>query len=147
MSETTARDDGLPTAAAHDGPGESIDWRRIEGSEEFRELTRRRHRFLAVASLVSLGGFLVYLVLATFAHGFMGTRVLGGVPVAFLAAVSQVLLTWAVTWAYLRKADREFGPLEERVLRIAQARFTRAADDGAPDRATRPAATTDGSAR
>jgi uncharacterized membrane protein (DUF485 family) len=144
MSETTAGDDGPGAAAA---PGESIDWRRIESSEEFRELTHRRHRFLAAASLVSIGGFLAYLLLATFAHGFMGTRVLGGVPVAFLAAVSQVLLTWAVTWAYLRKADREFGPLEDRVLQVAEARFTRAPGGGAPERAARPAATTDGSTR
>jgi uncharacterized membrane protein (DUF485 family) len=128
MSDMTERGSAPQDAGAPDPRAGTVDWERIESSEEFRELTRRRHGFLAVASLAFLGCFLAYLLLATFAPGFMGTRVLGGVPVAFLAAVSQVLMTWAVTWAYLRKADAEFTPLEERVLQTAQARFTRPVD-------------------
>jgi hypothetical protein len=53
--------------------------------------------------------------------------------------VSQVFMTWAVTWAYLRKADREFAPLEQRVIQTAAPRFTR--DDGAA-LGTAPAART-----
>jgi uncharacterized membrane protein (DUF485 family) len=79
---------------------------------------------------VFLGWFLGYLLLATFAPGLMGTLV-GGVPVAFVAAVSQVLMTWAVTRVYLRKADREFAPLEQRVLESALPRFTREEGAGA----------------
>jgi len=77
----------------------------------------------------------------------MGTTVLGGVPIAWLAAMSQVLMTWVLTSVYLRKADREFGPLEERVRERAAARFVRD-DDAAPAAtAARPApaaATTNG---
>jgi hypothetical protein len=42
-----------------------------------------------------------------------------------------------VTWTYLRKADREFAPLEQAVADRAGARFTREEDatDGAPARA------------
>jgi uncharacterized membrane protein (DUF485 family) len=115
---------------AQDGRIDRVDWTRIERSREFRELTSRRHRFLAAASAVTFGTFIVYLGLATFATDFMGTTVLGGVPVAWLAAMTQVLMTWVVTWAYLRKADREFAPLEQRVADSAGARFTRE-DDGA----------------
>ena len=108
-----------------DGHADSVDWARIERSPEFRALTSRRHRFIAMASAVTFAAFLIYLGLATFATGFMGTTVLGGVPIAWLAAMTQVLLTWVVTWAYLRKADREFAPLERRVAAAAGARFTR----------------------
>ena len=101
-----------------------VEWTRIERSPEFRELTARRHRFIAGAAAVTFGGFLIYLGLATFATGFMGTTV-GGVPIAWLAAMTQVLLTWAVTWLYMRKADREFAPLEQRVAERAGPRFTR----------------------
>ena len=76
------------------GAGE-IDWERIERSPEFRELTSKRHRFIAVATTITLGLFAVYLALATFAVDFMGTTVLGGVPIAWLAAMCQVLMTWA----------------------------------------------------
>jgi hypothetical protein len=55
----------------------------------------------------------------------MGTTVLGGVPIAWLLAMSQVLLTWVVTAAYLRKADRDFAPLEQRIAERARPRFTR----------------------
>jgi uncharacterized membrane protein (DUF485 family) len=100
------------------------DWTRIERSPEFRELTSRRHRFIAWAAGATAAVFALYLGLATFATGFMGTTV-GGVPIAWLAAMSQVLMTWVVTWIYLRKADRVFAPLERRVAERAGARFTR----------------------
>jgi uncharacterized membrane protein (DUF485 family) len=134
MADVIPRDGQSEGAGAQDG--QAPDWQRIERSPEFRELTRRRHRFLAAASVVFLGWFLTYLLFATFAPGIMGTLI-GGVPFAFYAAVSQVLMTWAVTWVYLRKADREFAPLEQRVLEEAGARFTR---DGDAAARTSPAA-------
>jgi uncharacterized membrane protein (DUF485 family) len=140
MSDGTApRADGAAPARQD----EAIDWMRIERSDDFRELTRRRNRFIAVAATVTFVAFGVYLFLAVFAHGVMGTTILGGVPLAWPLAMTQVLLTWAVTWTYLRKADREFAPLEERIAERAGARFTREADDAAPEPATteRPAAT------
>jgi uncharacterized membrane protein (DUF485 family) len=119
---------------AQDGRTDHVDWTRIERSPEFRELTARRHRFIFRAAAVTFTSFAIYLGLATFATGFMGTKVLGGVPVAWLAAMSQVLVTWAVTWTYLRKADREFAPLEQRVAERAGARFTREdEEEPAPD--------------
>jgi hypothetical protein len=54
----------------------------------------------------------------------MGTLV-AGVPIAWPAAMTQVFITWAVTWTYLRKADREFAPLEQRVVERAEQRFVR----------------------
>jgi uncharacterized membrane protein (DUF485 family) len=154
MSDGNAvRADRGATAPA-DGATDSVDWMRIERSEDFRELTARRNRFIVAASAVTFTAFGVYLVLAVFAHGLMGTLVLGGVPVAWLLAMSQVLLTWVVTWAYLRKADRDFAPLEERIADQAAARFTREADsDGAAadgaraDAPTTVAATSERSAR
>jgi uncharacterized membrane protein (DUF485 family) len=136
MPSTTGPADGR-TAHREDG---AVDWQRIEGSREFGELAARRRRFLWPASIVIFGGFGVYLLLATFADGFMGTQV-AGVPVAWLIAMTQVLLTWAVTWAYLRTADRTFAPLERRIVDAAQPRFTR--EQPAPA----GAATSDGGTR
>jgi uncharacterized membrane protein (DUF485 family) len=50
----------------------------------------------------------------------MGWQVTDGLPFAWLAAISQVILTWAVTWTYLRKADSVLEPLEERASEAAQ---------------------------
>jgi uncharacterized membrane protein (DUF485 family) len=97
------------------------DWQAVEGSPEFQELVKARRSFLVPATIVFLVVSLGYLLLAAFVHGFMGKQVLGGIPVAFLAALSQVLLTWVVTWAYMRKADRTFEPLEQRAEAAARA--------------------------
>jgi uncharacterized membrane protein (DUF485 family) len=121
----------MSDATGHDGRTDLVDWTRIERSPEFRELTARRHRFIAVAATVTFVGFGVYLGLATYATDFMGTTV-GGVPIAWLLAMSQVFMTWAVTWTYMRKADREFAPLEQRVADRTDARFTRE-EEAAPD--------------
>jgi uncharacterized membrane protein (DUF485 family) len=126
----------MSDATAQDGRTGHVDWTRIERSPEFRELTSRRHRFVATLAGVTFAAFAVYLGLATFATDLMGTTV-GGVPIAWLAAMSQVALTWAVTWLYLRKADREFAPLERRVAERAGARFVREEE---PAEATAPAA-------
>jgi uncharacterized membrane protein (DUF485 family) len=125
-----ARDDGSGEA----GTSDAIDFRRIESSAEFRELVSRRKRFLTIASVIVFGEFGLYLLLAAFATDFMGTQVLGGLPIAWLAAMAQVLLTWALTWAYLNKAENEFEPMEQRAAARAEARFTREEDDvqGAP---------------
>ena len=122
-----------------DGRTDVVDWTRIERSPEFRELTSRRHRFIAILAAFTFVCFGVYLGLATFATDFMGTTV-GGVPIAWLAAMTQVVMTWAVTWIYLRKADRVFAPLEQAVADRAGARFTR--EDDAVDEAAAPATET-----
>lgn len=152
MSDGTQSRADRAYPARQEGATDSVDWMRIERSEDFRELTSRRNRFIAAASVVTFGVFGVYLGLAVFAHGVMGTTILGGIPLAWPLAMSQVLLTWVVTWSYLRKADREFAPLEQRIAEHAAARFTRddeaAAAAGARTEApTTVATTTERSAR
>ena len=57
------------------------------------------------ATIVFLVGAIGYLLLAAFAPSVMGWQIVDGLPFAWIAAISQVLLTWALTFAYLRKAD------------------------------------------
>ena len=95
------------------------DWLAIERSPEFEELTHTRKRFLVPATIVFLIGALGYLLLAAFAPGVMGWEPFDGLPFAWLAAIGMVLLTWVLTFAYLRKADRVFEPLEQRAAAVA----------------------------
>jgi len=100
---------------------QAIDWRGVEGSPEFRELVRARRRFVIPVAIVFFAIVFAYLLLAAFAHGFMGKQV-GGLPMAWIIAVTQVALTWLVTWLYLRKADNTFTPLERRAAEAARSR-------------------------
>jgi uncharacterized membrane protein (DUF485 family) len=117
MSGTTAGESGRfrRTDAAS-----SRDWKAIEASPEFQELVTARRSFLLPATIVFLVGALGYLLLVSFAQDFMSKDV-GGIPIAFLAALLQVLLTWAITFAYMRKADSTFEPLEQRAAKAATA--------------------------
>ena len=98
----------------------AYDWEGIERSQEFQELVRTRRSFLVPATIVFLVGAIGYLLLAAFVPSVMGWQVVDGLPFAWLAAISQVLRTWVLTWGYLRKADRHFEPLEERAAALAE---------------------------
>jgi uncharacterized membrane protein (DUF485 family) len=132
MSSAAGKDLATDEAQGPEGHAE-FDWRAIEASPEFRELVARKRRFVVPAAIFSLAFFLTYLFLAAFATGLMSSRI-GGVSVAWLLAVSQVLMTWAVTWLYLRKSDREWDPLQQRATERATAelrggpRFVRTGD-------------------
>ena len=134
---TSAGKDSASGPASDDQREAEYDWRAIEASPEFRELVASKRRFILPAGVFSLAYFLTYLMLAAFATDLMASRV-GGVSVAWLLAVSAVLVTWAVTWLYLRKSDREWDPLEARAAELATAklgddsRFVRTTDEEAP---------------
>ena len=81
---------------------------------------KARRSFLVPATIVFLVGAIGYLLLVSFAQDFMGKDI-GGIPIAFLAALVQVLLTWAITFAYMRKADSTFEPLEQKAAKAAVA--------------------------
>jgi uncharacterized membrane protein (DUF485 family) len=93
---------------------DAVDWRGIERSPDFQELVRARRRFLVPVSVVFFAIVAAYLLLVSFAHGFMAKEV-AGLPMAYVLALTQVALTWIVTWLYLRTADRTFTPRERRV--------------------------------
>ena len=106
---------------------QTLDWLAIERSPEFKELVSTRRRIITPLTVIWLVGSIGYLILAAFAPGVMGWQVVDGLPFAWLAAISQVLLTWGVTLTYLRKADRVLEPLEHRAADAAR----RAADGAA----------------
>ena len=104
---------GQPSAA------QSVDWLAVERSPEFQELVHERRRWLKPMTIVFLVGSLGYLLLAAFVPGVMGWQIADGLPFAWVSAVCMVLLTWVLTFAYLRKADHDFEPLEERAAAVA----------------------------
>ncbi len=98
---------------------DTFDWTAIEGSAEFRELTKGRRRFSAVAGAIGIGAGLVYIVLAGFARDFMGTEVIGSISLAFLGGIALILLTWLITFLYMRRSARVWSPMEERIRQAA----------------------------
>jgi uncharacterized membrane protein (DUF485 family) len=95
------------------------DWLAIERSQEFKQLVKTRRRILTPLTIVFLVVSMSYLLLAAFAPGVMSWQPIDGLPFAWIAALTQVLTTWAITWSYLRQADRTLQPLERRAAQVA----------------------------
>jgi uncharacterized membrane protein (DUF485 family) len=98
------------------------DWEAIEGSPEFRELVARRRRFVVPALGFAVFVTVVFVLLANLAPGIMGASVAGDITFGFVYGVALIIMTWVITLLYLRKSDREWAPLERRVVEMSQAR-------------------------
>src|SRR4029450_13081029 len=99
---------------------ESVEWEAIERSPEFRELIARRRRFVLPATIFFLAWYLGFILLAGYDEDFMGFSLYEGFTVGYRLALSQFVMTWGLAAWYLRKADREFAPLQREVVELAE---------------------------
>jgi uncharacterized membrane protein (DUF485 family) len=112
-----------------------VDWEAIERSPEFRELVSKKRAFVVPGTIFFLAWYLGFIVLAGYAPDFMGSEFLvDGLTVGYVLALTQFLMTFVLGWLYLRKADRVFDPLAERVVASAERRESTTAE-AAPARA------------
>ena len=123
------------------------DWEAIERSPEFSELVTRRRRFVVPATIFFLAWYLGFILLAGYAPDFMGESIYQGFTVGYALALTQFVMVWALCAWYLRKSDREFDPLSEKVVssvegisaeteRVAGGRFAHGGDVPAPTEET-----------
>jgi len=99
-----------------------IDWEGIERSPDFQALVAGRRRFVALAGGGTVGLTVAYILVAYLAPDVFGTAL------GWAAGVGLIALTWVVTFVYLRKSDREWSPLEQRIaasVREPSRRFAR----------------------
>ena len=93
----------------------ATDWDLVRSGPEFTELKRRLLRFVVPVTAGFLGWYVVYVLLADFAHGFMATKVVGAVNVGLVLGILQFVSTFVITGLYLRYAARRLDPLAERI--------------------------------
>jgi uncharacterized membrane protein (DUF485 family) len=111
-----------------------VDWQAIEQRDDFQELVRGRRRFAWTAGTIGIGLGVVYVVLAGLAPDLMGTKVFGSMSLGFVGGVALIFVTWAITFAYMRRSNQVWGPLEARIREAAEPR-TR---DEEPERVEEP---------
>src|ERR1700742_1465783 len=87
----------------------------IEASEEFRSPRSRLHRFVFTAMAFFLLWYATYVVLGTYARGFMATPVAGPVNIGLLFGLGQFVTTFAIAALYVRFANHTIDPLVERI--------------------------------
>ena len=96
----------------------------VQQSTEFRDLRSRFRRFVFPLTALFLAWYFLYVILSSFAVGFMSTKVFGEINIGLIFGLLQFVSTFAITIAYVRWADRNFDPhaeaLRERVEGSAQ---------------------------
>src|SRR5262245_54446486 len=100
-----------------------IEWEAIERSPEFRALVASRRRFVAFWGGLAVGVCAAFVLFAYLAPDVFGEAL------GWVVGVALIVLTWVVSYAYLRKSDTEWAAMEERVAALAReptGRFQRA---------------------
>jgi uncharacterized membrane protein (DUF485 family) len=101
-----------------DGP--SYDWESIEHSPEFQELVRKRRSFVVPATIFFLAYYMGFILLCGYAQDFMAESVYQGLTVGYCLALTQFVMVFVLGILYLRKADRDYDPLAQRVVDLAE---------------------------
>ncbi|MBB4685608.1 uncharacterized membrane protein (DUF485 family) [Amycolatopsis jiangsuensis] len=91
------------------------DWEQVHESAEFRQLRARLRRFVFPMAVLFLAWYLLYVLLADYAHGFMSTKLAGNFTVGLLFGLLQFVSTFVITALYVRYANRKLDPLAERI--------------------------------
>jgi uncharacterized membrane protein (DUF485 family) len=98
---------------------EAIDWEAIERSPEFQELVHKRRSFVIPATIFFLAYYMAFILLAGYAEDFMASSVYEGLTVGYCLALTQFLMVFVLGIMYLRRADKEYDPLAQRVVTAA----------------------------
>jgi uncharacterized membrane protein (DUF485 family) len=102
--------------------GPRHDWEAIEHSPEFQELVRKRRSFVLPATLFFLAYYMGFILLTGYAEDFMASSVYEGLTVGYCLALTQFVMVFVLGIMYLRKSDRDYDPLAQRVVELAEQR-------------------------
>jgi uncharacterized membrane protein (DUF485 family) len=101
--------------------GEPVyDYERIERSPEFQELVRKRRSFVLPATIFFLAYYMGFILLTGYAEDFMASSVYEGLTVGYCLALTQFVMVFALGIMYLKRADRDYDPLAQRVVDMAE---------------------------
>ncbi|MEU2348417.1 DUF485 domain-containing protein [Modestobacter sp. NPDC049651] len=89
------------------------EYRQAQDSPEFSELRRRFRSFAVPMTVAFLVWYLLYVLLSTYAHGFMSTEVFGNVNIGLLFGLLQFVSTFLITQLYVRHAGRSTDPIAD----------------------------------
>jgi uncharacterized membrane protein (DUF485 family) len=99
---------------ARTGPGRQPSaeaYSRMDADPRFAELRRRYRGFVFPMTVAFLAWYLLYVLMSAFARGFMDTKVVGHLNVAFFFGLLQFVSTFVIAWAYSRFANSRIDPL------------------------------------
>ncbi|MCU1665998.1 MAG: clumping factor, partial [Pseudonocardia sp.] len=88
-------------------------YEQVQASPEFADLRSRLRRFVFPMSIAFLAWYLAYVLLASYARGFMAIKVFGNINVGLIIGLLQFVSTFAITTIYVRYANKHLDPAAE----------------------------------
>ncbi|MEQ2007341.1 MAG: DUF485 domain-containing protein [Limisphaerales bacterium] len=88
-----------------DEDADVVDWDRVAAMEQFKALLKAKAAFIVPATLFFVVYYFALPVLVGWFPELMEKRI-GPVNLAYLFALSQFFMAWAVAFVYLRKAAK-----------------------------------------
>ena len=96
-----------------------LTWDKIAESKEFKDLMATKRMFIVPAFIFFVVYYFALPVLVGYAPGFMSTKVIGEVNLAYLFALSQFFVAWIIAGLYV-KAANNFDRLAKDILDKAE---------------------------
>lgn len=96
-------------------------WEKIAASSEFKDLVRAKLRMIVPATLFFVVYYFALPILVGYAPGLMQRKVVSSINLAYLFALSQFFMAWAIAALYVRAAAR-FDLMAKKILEKAQTR-------------------------
>lgn len=90
-------------------------YEQVQAGPEFVELRSRLRRFIFPMSAAFLVWYLAYVLLASYAPGFMATKVFGNINVGLLIGLLQFVSTFVITTVYVRFANKHIDPAAQQL--------------------------------
>jgi uncharacterized membrane protein (DUF485 family) len=88
----------------------------IYNSPEFAELRLRFRRLVIPLVAGFLGWYALYVLTATYAHGFMKHEVVGHINVGLLFGLLEFVSTFGIAYLYSVRAEKDLDPLAADLL-------------------------------
>ncbi|MFE6685258.1 DUF485 domain-containing protein [Streptomyces sp. NPDC057743] len=92
------------------GPHDPPDYPQTQSSPEFAELRRAHRSFAFPLTAAFVLWYLAYVLLSSYAGGFMATKVAGHLNVALVLGLAQFATTFLIAWWYSRHAAARLDP-------------------------------------
>lgn len=95
-------------------PGPEV-WNEVHSSAEFVQLRKRLRGFVFPMTALFLSWYLLYVLMADYAHGFMSVRVFGNITVGLIFGLLQFVSTFVITGLYVWFANRRLDPIADKI--------------------------------
>ena len=92
--------------------GQTLDYEAFQARDDFKDYKHGFRRFVFPLTVAFMVWFLLYVILAAYAHEFMAQPFLG-LNVGLWFGLSQFVTTFAITMWYVSYANRRLDPASE----------------------------------